>query len=325
MAILGCAVYKEGRREDEHLDLREAREACRSEDGAFVWIGLKDPTEDEFATVTSEFDLHELAVEDAIKAHQRPKLEFYGDTVFIVLKTACYHDQSETVEIGEINIFVGESFLITVRHGEASALDGVRAQADRRPELLQSGPGAVLHAIVDRVVDDYSPVIQGVEGDIEELEEQVFSTDRSNPTQRIYKLKREVLELHRATSPLIDPLDRLAQGQVELVDPEIREYFRDVSDHLVRADEQVEGLREALNGIVTSNLAQVGIRQNEDVRKISAWVAIIAVPTMIAGIYGMNFEHMPELKWELGYPMALGIMLVACLALHRYFKRVGWL
>ena len=325
MAILGCAVYKEGRREEEHLDLEEARAVCRSNDDAFVWIGLKDPTEDEFARVTGEFGLHELAVEDAIKAHQRPKLERYGDTVFIVLKTACYHDESETVEIGEINIFVGESFVITVRHGEASALDGVRAAADQRPEMLQSGPGAVLHAIVDRVVDDYSPVIEGVEGDIEELEEAVFSTDRTNPTQRIYKLKREVLELHRATAPLIDPLDKLSQGQVEIVGPEIHEYFRDVYDHIVRADEQVESLREALNGIVTSNLAQVGIRQNEDVRKISAWVAIIAVPTAIAGVYGMNFEHMPVLKWEAGYPMALGIMLVACLSLYAYFKRVGWL
>jgi magnesium transporter len=246
--------------------------------------------------------------------------------VFIVLKTALYHDDTETVEIGEINIFVGESFVITVRHGDASALDGVRKQADERPELLQSGPGAVLHAIVDRVVDDYNPVIEGVEDDIEELEEQVFSAERTtNPTQRIYKLKGEVLELHRATAPLIDPLDALSQGTVDLVAPEITEYFRDVYDHVIRANEQVDGLREALNGIVTSNLAQVGVRQNEDMRKISAWVAIIAVPTAVAGIYGMNFDNMPELHWEFGYPMALGLMLVACTSLWRYFKKVGWL
>jgi magnesium transporter len=325
MAILGCAVYKDGRREEEHLDLTEAREACRSHDDAFVWIGLKDPSEEEFGRVTKEFDLHELAVEDAIKAHQRPKVEFYGDTMFMVLKTALYHDETETVDIGEINIFVGESFVITVRHGDASALDGVRAQADERPELLQAGPGAVLHAIVDRVVDDYMPVIEGVEDDLEELEEQVFSPDRTNPTQRIYKLKREVLELHRATAPLIDPLDMLARGNVQLVGPETHDYFRDVYDHVIRANEQVEGLREALNGIVASNLAQVGVRQNEDMRKISAWVAIIAVPTAVAGIYGMNFEHMPELRWELGYPLALGIMAAACLWLFLYFKRVGWL
>ena len=325
MAILGCAVYKEGRREADHLDLAEAHEACRSHDDAFVWIGLKDPSQEEFASVTSEFDLHELAVEDAIKAHQRPKLEHYGDTLFIVLKTACYHDETETVDIGEINIFVGASFVITVRHGDASALDGVRKAADERPELLRSGPGAVLHAIVDRVVDDYTPVIDGVQDDIEELEEQVFSTERINPTQRIYKLKREVLELHRATAPLIEPLDRLADGHIDLVGPEIHDYFRDVYDHIVRADEQVEGLREALNGIVTSNLAQVGVRQNEDMRKISAWVAIAAVPTAIAGIYGMNFEHMPELRWEFGYPAALLAMLVICSVLYRYFKRVGWL
>jgi magnesium transporter len=264
-------------------------------------------------------------VEDAIKAHQRPKLEFYGDTVFIVLKTAQYHDDTETVDIGELNIFVGESFIITVRHGDASALDGVRKQADERPELLQSGPGAVLHAIVDRVVDDYSPVIDGVEDDIEELEEQVFSPQRTNPTQRIYKLKREALELHRATAPLIDPLDLLSQGNIAIVSSDIREYFRDVYDHVIRANEQVEGLRDALNGIVTSNLAQVGVRQNEDMRKISAWVAIIAIPTAVAGIYGMNFDHMPELHWRFGYAYALGLMLVACTVLWRYFKRVGWL
>jgi magnesium transporter len=325
MAILGCAVYKEGRREHEQLDPREAHEICRAEEDAFVWIGLKDPSEEEFDSVTSEFDLHELAVEDAIKAHQRPKLEFYGETVFIVLKTALYHDETETVDIGEINIFVGDSFIITVRHGDASALDGVRKRADERPELLQAGPGAVLHAIVDRVVDDYQPVIDGVEDDVEELEEQVFSPERTNPTQRIYKLKREVLELHRATAPLIDPLDMLSQGSIHLVAPQISEYFRDVYDHVIRANEQVEGLRDALNGIVTSNLAQVGVRQNEDMRKISAWVAIIAVPTAVAGIYGMNFDHMPELHWELGYPFALSIMLVACFTLYRYFKKVGWL
>jgi magnesium transporter len=325
MAILGCAVYKDGKREKDNLDLREAREACSRHDDAFVWIGLKDPTEEEFDSVTGEFDLHELAVEDAIKAHQRPKLEHYGDTLFMVLKTACYHDKTETVDIGEINIFVGKSFLITVRHGEASALDGVRKAADERPELLQSGPGAVLHAIVDRVVDDYSPVIDGVQDDIEELEEQVFSAERVNPTQRIYKLKREVLQLHRATAPLVEPLDELAAGRVGLVGPEVHEYFRDVYDHIVRADEQVEGLREGLNGIVQSNLAQVGVRQNEDMRKISAWVAIIAIPTAVAGIYGMNFDHMPELHWRFGYAYALALMAVSCFVLWRYFKKVGWL
>ncbi len=325
MAILGCAVYEDGRRREGALPLEDAHEVCRNGENAFVWIGLKDPTQEEFDAVAREFELHELAVEDAIKAHQRPKLEQYGDTLFIVLKTASYDDENETVEIGEINLFVGSSFVITVRHGDPSALDEVRAESERSPDLLKAGTGAVLHAIVDRVVDDYAPVVTGVEGDVEELEEEVFSASRTNPTQRIYKLKREVIQLHRATAPLADPLDRLARGHFDVIAENTHEYFRDVYDHVVRTNEQVEGLGDALNGILTSNLSQVGVRQNEDVRKISAWVAIVAVPTMIAGIYGMNFEHMPELRWELGYPMALGIMLTACVSLYVYFKRVGWL
>jgi magnesium transporter len=324
--IVDCAVYENGERRQGNLDLDQAYEASRSGDGsAFVWIGLREPTSAEFDAVAREFYLHELAVEDAIKAHQRPKIEEYDHTLFIVLKTAEYHDDSETVEIGEINLFVGEGFLISVRHGGPSPLDGVRRTIESRPDLLRCGPGAVMHAIVDRVVDDYAPVLAGIEDDIEEVEEQVFSPDRGNPTERIYKLKREVLHMHKATAPLIDPLAALARGDVAHVHEDIREYFRDVYDHVARANDGVENMREMLNGILDANTAQVSVRQNEDVRKISAWVAIIAVPTMVAGIYGMNFEHMPELKWELGYPAALLVMLAVCTFLYRYFKRVGWL
>ena len=326
MPIVDCAIYEDGRRRAGDVDLEHAYEASRVADGSsFVWIGLREPTKEEFDAVAREFYLHELAVEDAVKAHQRPKVEEYDDTLFIVLKTAKYHDDSETVEIGEINLFVGPGFLISVRHGGPSPLDGVRRQIESRDDLLRCGPGSVMHAIVDRVIDDYQPVLAGIEDDIEEVEEQVFSATRDAPTERIYKLKREVLSMHRATAPLIDPLERLAGGRYPHVHEDIREYFRDVYDHVERANDAVESMREMLNGVLDANTAQVGVRQNEDMRKITAWVAIVAVPTMVAGIYGMNFEHMPELKWEFGYPAALLLMLSVCTALYRSFKRAGWL
>jgi magnesium transporter len=326
MTIVDCAVYEDGRRKAGDLDLHDASEASRSaEDGSFVWIGLRDPTSEEFDAVAREFYLHELAVEDAVKAHQRPKIEEYEDSLFIVLKTARYHEDSETVEIGEINLFVGHGFLISVRHGGPSPLNDVRKQIESRPEMLRCGPGAVMHAIIDRVVDDYEPVLAGIEDDIEETEEEVFSASRHNPTERIYKLKREVLSMHKATAPLIDPLQALASGQYPHVHPDIQDYFRDIYDHVARANDGVEAMREMLNGILDANTAQVSVRQNEDTRKISAWVAIAAVPTLLAGIWGMNFEHMPELSWRFGYPAALLVIATVCLFLYRTFKRAGWL
>jgi magnesium transporter len=329
MTIVDCAVYANGRRQAGELELDQAYEAGRHEDGGesrFVWIGLKEPSPEEFASVAEEFHLHELAVEDAIKAHQRPKLEVYGEAIFMVLKTARYDDANESVEIGEILLFAGRGFIVSVRHGEASALDEVRAAAEQRDDLLRCGTGAVLHAIVDRVVDDYEPVLLGVENDIEEVEEQVFSPSRGGaPTERIYKLKREVLHMHRATQPLVEPLAKLAAGRFDVVHEDIREYFRDVYDHVLRANEVVEAQREMLNGILDANTAQVSVRQNDDMRKISAWVAIAAVPTMLAGIYGMNFQHMPELGWRFGYPAVLIVMAAICFGLWRQFKRVGWL
>ena len=322
--IVDCAVYEEGRRRDGQLPVKEAFEAGREPD-AFVWIGLYEPTEDEFDSVRREFHLHELAVEDAIHAHQRPKLEIYGETIFIVLKTARYVDDDEVVEFGEILIFIGDDFIITVRHGEATDLHPVRLDAETRPELLRCGPGAVLHAIVDRVVDDYSPALAGLEQDVQEIEQQVFSGERDNPAERIYKLKREVLDFIRSAAPLVEPVDRLSKGHYELIHPEVRAYFRDVNDHLIRVHEQLESFSDLLTSVLQANLAQVTVRQNEDIRKISAWVGIVAVPTAIAGVYGMNFEHMPELTWAFGYPLALGLMLSVCTALYLYFKKVGWL
>jgi magnesium transporter len=322
--IVDCAVYEGGRRRDGHLRLEDAFEAAH-EPGAFVWIGLHEPSESELDAVRREFDLHELAVEDAIKAHQRPKLEVYGDTLFVVLKTARYVDPDEVIEFGEILIFMGPDFIITVRHGEASELHGVRTRMEENTELLRSGPGAVLHAVIDKVVDDYMPALEGLEEDVNEVERDVFSTDRSNPAERIYKLQREVQEFNQATSSLVDPVDRLARGNYEVVHGEVRTYFRDVYDHLVRVHEQLDTAHGLLSGALQANLAQVTVRQNEDVRKISAIVAILAAPTMIAGIYGMNFEHMPELTWTFGYPLVIGVMLVICFSLYRYFKNAGWL
>lgn len=320
--IVDCAVYKNGHRRPGRLALEEAYRAARDK-GAFVWIGLHEPTPEEFDSVRHEFDLHELAVEDAIKAHQRPKLEVYDDTLFMVLKTAKYVGEDE-IDFGEILVFVGEGFVISVRHGEASSLGGVRREYEARPDLLRHGPGAVLHAIVDRVIDDYSPVISSIEEDIDEVERQVFSRT-ANPGERIYKLMAEVLDLHRAAAPLIGPLDRLASGRHSQIPEDVRTYFRDVHDHVLRVVEQIQQFRDLLSNVLTANLTEVSVRQNEDMRKISAYAALFAVPTMIAGFYGMNFEHMPELDWTFGYPLVMGVMAVIEVVLYRYFRRSGWI
>jgi magnesium transporter len=315
--IVDRAIYQDGQR----LDGGTAQPGP----GGFVWIGLYEPTPEEFEALTREFKLHPLAVEDAIKAHQRPKLDVYEDMVFIVLKTARYVDSEEVVEIGELLVFVGYDYLITVRHGEASSLAGARETLERDKKRLRCGPSAALHAILDRVVDDYIPAVDGLENDIDEVEEELFSDRRTNLAPRIYRLQREVLQFRRAVAPLVEPVDRLAGGHYDQVHPEIQAYFSDVNDHLIRSRDALDGMRDLLSGSLQANLTQVGVRQNEDVRRISAWVAIIAVPTAIAGIYGMNFEYMPELTWELGYPGALVLMAVICLTLYKYFKRAGWL
>jgi magnesium transporter len=325
MTIVDCAVYEEGRRRDGQVPLEKAYDACRADDSAWVWIGLVEPTMEEFDSVRREFELHELAVEDAVKAHQRPKLEEYGDTLFLVLKTARYHEAEENVEFGEILLFVGNGFLISVRHGQAAELHGVRQQLEERSDLMRCGPSAALHAIIDRVVDEYAPVLAGIEDDIEEVEEEVFSPARTNSARRIYKLKREATEMHRATAPLVEPLMRLSEGEYDLVSPQMHEYFRDVYDHLLRTDEAVNGFRESLTSALNANLTQVGVRQNDDMRKISAWAAILVAPTIVTGIYGMNFEHMPELTSPVGYPAALSAILLLCVGLYLYFKRVGWI
>jgi magnesium transporter len=325
VVIVDCAIYENGERRAGDLDVADAARAACDDSPAFVWLGAHEPTAEEFDAVRREFDLHELAVEDAIEAHERPKLEVYGETLFVVLKTVRYIDSEEVIRSGEIMLFVNPTFVITVRHGEGSDLHPVREAVEKRPDLLRCGPGAVLHAVIDRVVDDYEPAVQGLEIDIQQVEEQVFSEDSKNAAQRIYRLEREVLELQRAVRPLAAPVDRLARGHFDLISPEMRDYFRDVHDHLLRVASRVEGFRDLLSSALQANLTQVTVRQNADMRRISAWVAILAVPTMIAGIYGMNFEHMPELSWEYGYPAVLALILLICGLLYRGFRRAGWL
>jgi magnesium transporter len=321
--IVNCAVYENGRRRDGDLPLERAGKAAR-EEGDFVWLGVHEPTAEEFEAIAGEFDLHELAVEDAVKAHQRPKVEQYGDTLLVVVKTAHYVDPDEVIELGELLIFVNPAFIITVRHGEGELIP-VRERIEQRPDLLEHGVGMVLYAILDHVVDGYEEAAQGIDVDIQQVERQVFSDDQDNPVERIYKLEREVLDFNSAVAPLSAVVDEISRGQFEVVPDELSEYYRDVHDHLRRVGGRIAGFRELLGSALHANLTQVSVRQNEDMRKISAWVAILAVPTMIAGIYGMNFDNMPELHWRFGYPLVLLVILVACTLLYRRFKRSGWL
>jgi magnesium transporter len=323
--IVDCAVYEHGERQSGAVDVAEAARAACGDGQHFAWLGLHEPTEEEFDAVRREFNLPDLAVEDAIEAHQRPKLEVYEDMLFVVLKGVGYDDAQESIQAEEIMLFVARDFIITVRHGETTELHEVREWAEDRSDLLRHGPAAVLHAIIDRVVDDYEPVADGLENDIQEVEAQVFSENGDNPARRIYDLERQVLEFQRAVVPLDVPVDHLARGRFELVPEELQSHFRDVHDHLLRVVSRVEGFRDLLRSALQANLTQVTVRQNEDMRRISAWVAILAVPTMIAGVYGMNFEHMPELSWRFGYPAVLVLTALICVLLYRRFRRTGWL
>ncbi|MET9160359.1 magnesium and cobalt transport protein CorA [Streptomyces parvulus] len=331
-SVVNCVTYRDGIRTPEGGDPVEVVTRMRRRGAGFVWLGLHEPTDQEFAGVAELFDLHPLAVEDAIEAHQRPKVERYGDTLFAVFKTVCYvkHEEltatSEVVSTGEIMVFVGEDFAITVRHGRHGSLGPLREELESDPGQLAKGPSAVLHAIADHVVDDFLHVIESVQADVDHVETEVFAEHgaRVDPG-RIYQLKRELLELRRAVVPLGRPLEELATRPFRVVDQEIQAYFRDVSDHLLRATEQISAFDELLNSILQAHLARVTVAQNEDMRKITAWAAIVAVPTMVCGVYGMNFDHMPELRWRYGYGLVIGVIAVACLALHRGFRRNGWL
>ncbi|MEU1019975.1 magnesium and cobalt transport protein CorA [Streptomyces sp. NPDC005900] len=331
-SVVNCVTYRKGVRRTAGRDLVESVEAVRKSDDGFVWLGLHEPTEQEFAGVADLFDLHPLAVEDAVHAHQRPKVERYDHTLFAVFKTVCYVEHteltatSEVVDTGEIMVFVGRDFVITVRHGRHGSLGPLREELEASPEQLAQGPAAVLHAIADQVVDDYLAATDAVQSDIDQVEMAVFAPDgeRLDPG-RIYQLKRELLELKRAVVPLGRPLQVLATQPMRVIAPEIQAYFRDVDDHLKRATEQIAAFDELLNSILQAHLAQVSVAQNEDMRKITAWAAVVAVPTMVCGMYGMNFDHMPELHWRFGYPLIMSLVATACLALYRGFRRSGWL
>ncbi len=323
--IVDCAHYREGVRQHEgSLDVEHAAAYARAGDG-FVWVGMLHPTDEELAQVAKEFDLPELAVEDAGREHQRPKLEEYEGSYFLVLKTARYDEEEERVHFGEIDLFLGPGYAVSARHGEASPLTGARErlQAEHK-ELMKLGVAAVGWAVLDQVVDDYEPVANGIESDIEEVEQAIFG-EGGDSAERIYFLKREVIEFHRAIAPLLVPLELLERGAYAGIPEDLRPFYRDVADHARRVDEQVMAQRELLTSVLEANLALVSVRQNEVVQAISAWAAIIAVPTFFASIWGMNFEHMPELRSPIGYPLALLTMLAATLVLHRFFKRIGWL
>ncbi len=329
-ALIDWAFYRDGRRDSRAGSYVDALNRARRGDG-FVWIGLFEPDEHQLAVIGAEFGLHPLALEDATEAHQRPKLERYGETLFAVLKTVRYvpHGDltatSEVVESGEVMIFCGPGFVITVRHGDHGELTGLRQHLEGEPKRLAAGPGGVLHAIADHVVDSYLAVADAVQADIDQIEIEMFSPRGWRNIERVYQLKREVLELKRAVAPLAGPMRSLSTLRHPLISDETRTYFRDVDDHLLRVKEQVISFDELLSSILQAGLAQVQVSENEDMRRISAWVAILAVPTMLAGIYGMNFDNMPELTWANGYYILLGVMATACFGLYRLFKHNKWL
>lgn len=332
--IVDCGIYRGGHRTEGPEDFSDALAEARAA-GGFVWLGLHEPGEQEFDLVSREFVLHPLAVEDALKAHQRPKLEVYDDSLFAVLKPVMYEPHSDAVSTGEIMIFLGDSFVVTVRHGQGDGLGAVRRRLEREPEMLGKGPTAVLYAIADTVVDHYLDVAIELQTDLEELESEVFSPDRGasrHTASRIYNFKRQITEFRRATGPLAPPMARLGgtvtgafTSAVPFVNDAARPFFRDVSDHLTRVNESVEGLDRLVSDILSAHLAQTSVQQNDDMRKISAWAAMAAIPTMIAGIYGMNFDHMPELHWIWSYPAVIALMAALEVLLYRQFKRRGWL
>lgn len=333
--MVDCGVYANGERlpgkYTHAAALAKVRELQLADVRAFVWIGLHEPDDHQMQAVADVFGLHELAVEDAVHAHQRPKLERYDNTLFLVLKTIMYVDHEsvakarEIVETGEIMIFVGPDFVVTVRHGDHGGLAKVRKRMDSTPTSCALGPYAVLHAIADHVVDHYLEVTDLVEFDIDAMEENVFSPTSETDIEHIYLLKREVVEMRRAVGPLNLALQRLGSDHNDLISKEVRRYIRDVVDHNTQASDRIASYDEVLSSLVQAAVGKVSMQQNMDMRKISAWVAIAAVPTALAGIYGMNFEHMPELAWTYGYPMVLLVMATVCSGLYFTFRRNHWL
>ncbi|MFF2189482.1 magnesium and cobalt transport protein CorA [Streptomyces sp. NPDC058155] len=329
--VVDCALYEEGRRLPGPVDLSTVLERINPEAGRFAWIGLYEPSTEQFRDIAEAFGLHPLAVEDAVHAQQRPKLEHYGDILLLVLKTIVYVEHeaitatSEIVDTGEIMVFAGPGFAITVRHGSAPPLTEVRHRLERHPHQLSRGPAGVLYAVADMVVDRYIDVANAFAGDVDQLESEVFSPDHPVDAARIYQLKRELLEFRRAVVPLSNPLQRLGERSLSQIPPEVTNYLRDVADHQQQVAEQIAGFDELVSGMLHASIAQLGVQQNTDIRRISSAAALIAVPTMIVGIYGMNFEHMPELGWTYGYPAVIAVIATLCTLIYRAFRRNNWL
>jgi magnesium transporter len=322
--LVDCAHYKDGSRQnDQPLSLDEAAQR-RNGDGGFVWLGLEDPSPDELTAAAVRFDLPPLAVEDAMQAHQRPKVEDYEDGYFLVLHTACYDDEREVVQFGEVHVFTGPDYVVVVRHGVNTQLQSARLWLEQHPDLLALGPAAAVWAVMDKVVDDYGPVLEGIESDVEEVEEAVFET-AGDQTRRVYFLRRELATFYRAVHPLLMALDVLASSTRDDIPTLLREHMRDVEDHVRHVEEGIATVRDVLSNVFQANLAVIGLQQNDAVRKISGWAAIIAVPTFMASIWGMNFKHMPELAWTYGYAIALSGMVVIGLVLFGVLRRAGWL
>jgi len=325
--IVDSALYRKGQRVEVDCFPHEFEKlrAEATDEGDFVWVGLYKPSEGELDDVAKSFDLHPLAVEDALKAHQRPKLERYHDSLFLTLKTLWYVDAEDAVETGEINLFAGQDFVITVRHGRGSELHSARSRLESDTAILTHGPGAVVYAVCDSVVDGYGDVLDELQVDVDEIETSVFSPARTDDSNRIYVLKREIAEVRRAVLPLREPMRKFAEGMVDRVDPDAGPFFRDVLDHLNQDADVIDNLDSLLSTAFNAHVARISVQQNDDMRKISAGAALVVVPTLIAGIYGMNFEHMPELGWQLGYPFALLLMVAVSAGLWVLFKKSGWL
>ena len=331
-SVADCAAYDGGKRRGGRLSVPEARQAARTVRDGFVWLGLVEPTADAIAAVAAEFELPALAVEDAVKAHQRPKLERYDEVLFVVVKPVRYIDHDEIVDVDEVAVFLGETFVVTVRHGDNDVVSRVRTELDDDSPLLDLGPSAVLYRLLDIVVDGYGEVAGEIDVDVSDIEVQVFGGDPGDHSERVYKLKREVLQFRSAVLPLAPAVEDLAAGTVAGVNPKTADYFRDVHDHVLRIGDRIEGYDDLLTGVLQADLARVAVRQNqaaarqnEDVRKISAWAAIALVPTAVAGIYGMNFDNMPELHTRYGYFVVLFVIALACVGLYVQFRRNDWL
>ena len=322
--VVNCAAYSDGRR-IATIPIQDISEHLSDPNG-FVWIGLYEPAEETLKQIQEEFQFHDLAIEDAHRAHQRPKLETYGDTLFIVVRTAQINPESGQIDFGETHFFVGKNFILSIRHGSSRPYSEVRTRCESTPQLLRKGPGFALYAVMDSIVDGYFPVIQALELELETLEERIFAEKPSRETtKQIYDLKRQLVDVKRAISPLIDICTRLMRFDLELIPEDTRPYFRDVYDHSIRINEMVDSSREILTTALEANFSLISLSENEIQKRFAGWAAILAVPTMIAGIYGMNFDFMPELNWVYGYPLILSIIFVVCALMYGGFKRAGWL